>query len=63
MLILLFLQPNIASLSRIPALRSYTIDLRELDERLDNIIDFKFLHGYYEPTIVFVYEPIKTYVG
>ena len=60
---MLFLQPNIASLSRIPALRSYTIDLRELDERLDNIIDFKFLHGYYEPTIVFVYEPIKTYVG
>lgn len=57
------IKPNIASLNRIPQLRSYTIDLRQLDEKIDNVLDFKFLHGYYEPTLVFVYEPIRTYVG
>ena len=50
-------------MNRIPALRSYTVDMKELDDGVDNVIDFKFLHGYNEPTIVFIYEPIKTYVG
>ncbi|CAL8131581.1 unnamed protein product [Orchesella dallaii] len=57
------IKPNIASLNRIPQLRSYTVDLKNLDEKVDNVIDFKFLHGYYEPTLVFIYEPIRTYVG
>jgi hypothetical protein len=57
------IQPNLASLNRIPQLRSYTLDLWQLDEKVDNVVDFKFLHGYYEPTIVFIYEPIRTYIG
>ncbi|XP_041105203.1 cleavage and polyadenylation specificity factor subunit 1 [Polyodon spathula] len=44
-------------------LPSYIIDVRELDERLLNIIDMKFLHGYYEPTLLILYEPNQTWPG
>uniref|UniRef100_A0A3Q2QV95 Cleavage and polyadenylation specificity factor subunit 1 n=1 Tax=Fundulus heteroclitus TaxID=8078 RepID=A0A3Q2QV95_FUNHE len=42
---------------------SYIIDVRELDEKLLNIVDMKFLHGYYEPTLLILYEPNQTWPG
>uniref|UniRef100_A0A8C1PXM8 Cleavage and polyadenylation specificity factor subunit 1 n=1 Tax=Cyprinus carpio TaxID=7962 RepID=A0A8C1PXM8_CYPCA len=39
------------------------IDVRELDEKLLNIIDMKFLHGYYEPTLLILFEPNQTWPG
>ncbi|XP_077446808.1 cleavage and polyadenylation specificity factor subunit 1 [Stigmatopora argus] len=44
-------------------LPSYLIDVRELDEKLLNIVDMKFLHGYYEPTLLILYEPNQTWPG
>eukprot|EP00795_Rhopilema_esculentum_P001311 gene1311-15698_t len=44
-------------------LGTYTIDLRTVDEQLTNVTDFQFMHGYYEPTLLFLYEPVKTYAG
>ncbi|XP_073536234.1 cleavage and polyadenylation specificity factor subunit 1 isoform X3 [Phyllobates terribilis] len=44
-------------------LPSYIIDVRELDEKLLNIIDLQFLHGYYEPTLLILFEPNQTWPG
>ncbi|XP_053718091.1 cleavage and polyadenylation specificity factor subunit 1 [Synchiropus splendidus] len=44
-------------------LPSYIIDVRKLDEKLLNIIDMKFLHGYYEPTLLILFEPNQTWPG
>lgn len=46
-----------------PILPSYMIILKDLNERIDNIIDIQFLHGYYEPTLLILYEPVKTFPG
>jgi cleavage and polyadenylation specificity factor subunit 1 len=46
-----------------PILASYSIELKDLDEKMDNIIDLQFLHGYYEPTLLILFEPIKTFAG
>jgi cleavage and polyadenylation specificity factor subunit 1 len=46
-----------------PVLASYSIGLKDLDEKMDNIIDVQFLHGYYEPTLLILFEPIKTFSG
>jgi len=46
-----------------PVLASYSIGLKDLDEKMDNIIDVQFLHGYYEPTLLVLFEPIKTFSG
>ncbi|NXN95197.1 CPSF1 factor, partial [Rhinopomastus cyanomelas] len=44
-------------------LPSYIIDVRELDEKLLNIIDLQFLQGYYEPTLLILFEPNQTWPG
>ena len=49
--------------SKTPILASYIISLRDLDEKIDNVIDIQFLHGYYEPTLLILYEPVRTFPG
>ncbi|KAI8423472.1 hypothetical protein MSG28_012593 [Choristoneura fumiferana] len=49
--------------ARAPTLASYVIVLKDLDEKIDNILDIQFLHGYYEPTLLLLYEPIRTFAG
>ncbi|XP_064410026.1 cleavage and polyadenylation specificity factor subunit 1 isoform X2 [Latimeria chalumnae] len=44
-------------------LPSYIIDIRKLDEKLLNIIDMQFLYGYYEPTLLILFEPNQTWPG
>lgn len=46
-----------------PVLASYMIHLKDLEEKMDNIVDVQFLHGYYEPTLLILYEPVKTFAG
>lgn len=49
--------------SKAPLLASYMIHLKDLEEKMDNIVDVQFLHGYYEPTLLILYEPVKTFAG
>lgn len=44
-------------------LASYMIVLKDFIDKIDNIIDIQFLHGYYEPTLLILYEPLKTFSG
>ena len=44
-------------------LPSYTLNMRNIDPRLSNVIDIQFLHGYYEPTLLILFEPLKTWPG
>ncbi|XP_048576873.1 cleavage and polyadenylation specificity factor subunit 1 isoform X2 [Nematostella vectensis] len=53
----------ISSSDRPPVLPSYIIDVKEIDEKTCNILDIQFLHGYYEPTLLILYEPLKTWAG
>ncbi|XP_053401547.1 cleavage and polyadenylation specificity factor subunit 1-like [Mercenaria mercenaria] len=49
--------------ARYPIQNSYIIDMRSFDEKIINILDFQFLHGYYEPTVFILYEPYPTWAG
>ncbi|CAG9764667.1 unnamed protein product [Ceutorhynchus assimilis] len=46
-----------------PILASYMIVMKDFIDKIDNIIDIQFLHGYYEPTLLILYEPLKTFSG
>nr|CAH7722934.1 unnamed protein product [Callosobruchus chinensis] len=50
-------------ITRAPILASYMIVLKDVIDKVDNIIDIQFLHGYYEPTLLILYEPLKTFSG
>lgn len=49
--------------NKTPILSSYMIVLKKLEEKMDNIKDLQFLHGYYEPTLLILYEPVRTFPG
>ncbi|XP_053680866.1 cleavage and polyadenylation specificity factor subunit 1 isoform X1 [Anopheles nili] len=49
--------------AKTPILASYIIELKDLDEKIDNVIDVQFLYGYYEPTLLILYEPVRTFPG
>lgn len=46
-----------------PILASYIISLKDMDEKIDNVIDIQFLYGYYEPTLLILFEPVRTFPG
>lgn len=50
-------------IAKTPILPSYLITLKDLDEKIDNVIDIQFLQGYYEPTLLILYEPVRTFSG
>ncbi|XP_060076994.1 cleavage and polyadenylation specificity factor subunit 1-like [Ylistrum balloti] len=54
---------NVVGASKSPIMSSYIIDLRQFDEKIPNVKDFQFLHGYYEPTVFILYEPLQTWTG
>ncbi|XP_068228833.1 cleavage and polyadenylation specificity factor subunit 1 [Palaemon carinicauda] len=49
--------------TRGPVQQSYIIDPKTFETNIDNILDMQFLHGYYDPTLMLLYEPIKTFPG
>lgn len=42
---------------------SYELNLREVDSRLQRIVDIVFLAGYYEPTLLILFESLRTWSG
>ncbi|GFN92297.1 cleavage and polyadenylation specificity factor subunit 1-like [Plakobranchus ocellatus] len=54
---------DVDSIGKSPIMSSYTIDLKKMDEKIINILDIQFLHGYFEPTVFILYEPLATWAG
>ncbi|KAF6215178.1 hypothetical protein GE061_009929, partial [Apolygus lucorum] len=52
-----------AGSNRPPVLTSYMIVLKNIEEKMENIKDVQFLHGYNEPTLLILYEPMQTFSG
>lgn len=48
-----------------PVMASYKLDLNseQYGEKVNNVIDIQFLHNYYEPTLLILYEPVRTWAG
>jgi cleavage and polyadenylation specificity factor subunit 1 len=48
-----------------PVMASYKLDLNseQYGDKVNNIIDIQFLHNYYEPTLLILYEPVRTWAG
>ena len=46
-------------------LSTYPLDLKSVIQtnNVENIIDVQFLHGYSQPTLLLLYEPVKTWPG
>ncbi|XP_077982143.1 cleavage and polyadenylation specificity factor subunit 1-like [Glandiceps talaboti] len=53
----------LAGSSKSSFLPSYVINLHDIDDKLINVIDVRFLHGYYEPTLFILFEPLRTWPG
>ena len=51
--------------TKAPVLASYILDLTviQADNKVNNIIDIQFLYGYHQPTLLILYEPLKTCPG
>lgn len=48
-----------------PVLPSYKLDLKydQYGVNIINILDIQFLHNYYEPTLLILYEPVRAWAG
>lgn len=52
--------------AKYPVMASYKLNLNDkqyAEEKIHNIIDFQFLNGYYEPTLLILHEPVRTWAG
>ncbi|CAG8433080.1 10709_t:CDS:10 [Diversispora eburnea] len=46
-----------------PYLPSFVIELSSIQPRIKNVIDMRFLHDFYEPTLAILFEPCQTWPG
>ena len=45
------------------AVSSFMINIEDLPRKIARVIDFKFLDGYNDPTLVILYESLPTWTG
>ncbi len=60
-----FAEEDLAAQRSSKVLSSYALDLKSVihTNNVDNIIDVQFLHGYNQPTLAILYEPLQTFAG